>query len=308
MAETRCGFVSLIGEPNAGKSTLLNRLVGTKVSIVTHKSQTTRARVRGIATEGQCQIVFVDTPGLFAPRRRLDRAMVASAWKGASDADIVVLLSQAHRGPDETTKEIIAGLESGRQGRSPVALAINKIDLVRREALLETADAFASQMRFDGVFMISALNGDGVADLLGWLAETLPPGPWLYPADQVADMPVQMAAAEVTREKLMLRLHEEVPYNLTVETESWTYLADGSVRIEQAVLVAKPSHKGIVLGKSGQAVKQVGISARKEIEGILGRRAHLFIQVKVRPKWMDDARRYTRMGLEMPRGSRKGGK
>lgn len=307
MTERRCGFVSLIGAPNVGKSTLLNRVVGAKVSIVTHKAQTTRFRIRGVALRDPSQIVFVDTPGLFAPRRRLDRAMVSAAWRGAADADILLLLAQAHRGLDENSAEIIDALKKTESGKRPRALAINKIDLVRRSDLLDVAGEFANRMEFDKVFMISARDGSGVEDLVEWLAETIPSGPWLYPADQIADIPVRMMAAETTREKLMLRLHEELPYNLTVETESWQGFRDGSVRIDQVIYVAKASHKGIVLGQSGQTAKQVGSAARKELEEFLGRRVHLFLQVKVRTKWMDDARRYRVMGLDMPGGQPKGG-
>lgn len=299
--ETRCGFVALIGEPNAGKSTLLNRLVGQKVSIVTHKVQTTRARIRGVAIEGAAQIVFVDTPGLFRPRRRLDRAMVAAAWGGAADADLVVLLVEAHRGVTDGVAEILRHL-SDRVGGRPVALAINKIDRVRRETLLALAADLNGRFDFVRTFMISAEKADGVADLKRWLAGQMPPGPWLYPEDQVADLPMRMLAAEITREKLMLRLHQELPYQLTVETERWEDRKDGSVRIDQVVYVAREGHKGIALGHRGETIKAVSQAARGELEEMLGRRVHLFLMVKVRPDWEDDAERYAQMGLDFSEG------
>ncbi|MEM6409793.1 MAG: GTPase Era, partial [Pseudomonadota bacterium] len=244
----RAGFVALIGEPNAGKSTLLNRMVGSKVSIVTHKVQTTRARIRGVSIEGAAQLVFVDTPGLFEPRRRLDRAMVAAAWGGAGDADVVVLLIEAHRGKTKGVDRIIAGLQE-RAGGRPVALAINKIDRVERSVLLGLTEEMNEAYSFAQTFMISAEKGYGVDDLRAWLAEQVPEGPWLYPEDQIADLPLRMLAAETTREKLTLRLHQELPYQLTVETEGWTERDDGSVRIDQVVYVGRDGHKGIVLGR-----------------------------------------------------------
>ena len=299
---TRAGFVALIGEPNAGKSTLLNRMVGAKVSIVTHKVQTTRARIRGVAMEGETQIVFVDTPGLFQPRRRLDRAMVAAAWSGVADAEIVVLLVEAQRGLTEGVETILTTLAEAGAGRT-VALAINKIDRVDPPALLTLAETLNARYDFARTFMISAERGHGVADLRGWLAETLPEGPWLYPEDQIADLPLRMIAAEITREKLTLRLHQELPYQLTVESEGWEERDDGSVRIDQTVYVARDGHKGILLGKKGETIRAVGQAARIELEEFLGRRAHLFLQVKVRPNWLDEPERYREMGLDFSDGA-----
>ncbi|NGM45695.1 GTPase Era [Rhodobacter sp. SGA-6-6] len=305
MAETeptRAGFVALIGEPNAGKSTLLNRMVGAKVSIVTHKVQTTRARIRGVCMAGQSQIVFVDTPGIFRPRRRLDRSMVKAAWGGAADADIVVLLIEAHRGLTEGTQAIIDRLRDEMPRGKPVALAINKIDRVKAEVLLALAQKMNEAFPFAKTFMISAERGHGVEDLKDWLAGELPEGPWYYPEDQLADLPVRMIAAEMTREKLTLRLHEELPYQLTVETEKWEERADGSARIDQVVYVAREGHKGIVLGHKGETIKAIGAAARAEISEFLGRPAHLFLTVKVRPNWLDEAERYTEMGLDFKDG------
>ena len=302
MAETRCGFVALIGEPNAGKSTLLNRMVGAKVSIVTHKVQTTRARIRGIAVEGSSQLVFVDTPGLFLPRRRLDRAMVASAWAGAEDADVTVLLIEAHRGVTEGVERILEALDT-HTSMKPVVLAINKIDRVKRESLLALVADLATRRDFAETFLISAEKGDGVEDLRRWLAASLPEGPWHYPEDQIADAPLRQIAAEITREKLTLRLHQELPYQLTVETENWEERKDGSVRIEQIIYVARDGHKGIVLGKRGETIKAVGADARKEITELLGRKAHLFLMVKARPNWQEDPERYRNMGLDFSDGT-----
>ena len=296
------GFVALIGEPNAGKSTLTNAMVGAKVSIVTHKVQTTRTRIRGVAMEGQSQIVFVDTPGLFQPRRRLDRAMVAAAWGGAADADIIVLLVEAHRGVTEGVERILEGLAEIGQGRK-VALAINKIDRVKAENLLALTKDLNDRYAFDETFMISAEKGYGVEDLRRWLAQELPEGPWLYPEDQIADLPLRMIAAEITREKLTLRLHQELPYQLTVETESWEERKDGSARIDQVIYVAREGHKGIVLGRKGETIKAVSKAAREELEEFLGRRVHLFLQVKVRPQWLEEAERYSEMGLEFKDGN-----
>ncbi|MBW0158603.1 GTPase Era [Sedimentimonas flavescens] len=298
---TRAGFVALIGEPNAGKSTLLNRMVGAKVSIVTHKVQTTRARIRGVCMAGDSQIVFVDTPGIFRPRRRLDRAMVSAAWGGASDADIVVLLIEAHRGLTEGTRAIIAALKE-REGTQPVALAINKIDRVKAEKLLELAEAANAEFPFVKTFMISAERGYGVDDLREWLAGELPLGPWFYPEDQIADLPMRQIAAEVTREKLTLRLHEEIPYQLTVETEKWEDRKDGSTRIDQLIYVAREGHKGIVLGKGGETIKAISTAARADLSEFLGRPVHLFLQVKVRPNWLEEAERYSEMGLDFKDG------
>lgn len=301
MSETRCGFVALIGEPNAGKSTLLNRMVGAKVSIVTHKVQTTRARIRGVALEGDAQLVFVDTPGLFRPRRRLDRAMVSAAWSGAADADIVVLMVEAHRGITEGVQTILDALDDRVEGRTLV-LAINKIDRVKRETLLALSQALNDQRAFAATFMISAEKGHGVPALKTWLAEALPAGPWLYPEDQIADLPMRMIAAEITREKLTLRLHQELPYQLTVETEAWDEHRNGSVRIQQIIYVARPGHRGIALGPKGQTIKQVSIAAREELEAFLERRVHLFLEVKVRENWQEEIERYEEMGLDFRDG------
>jgi GTP-binding protein Era len=299
---TRAGFVALIGEPNAGKSTLLNRMVGAKVSIVTHKVQTTRARIRGVAMDGEAQIVFVDTPGLFQPRRRLDRAMVAAAWGGAADADVVVLLIEANRGVTEGVERILEGLaEIG--GHRRVALAINKIDRVEAPVLLGLSQKMNERYPFAETFMISAERGHGVDTLRQWLAGELPEGPWLYPEDQIADLPMRMIAAEMTREKLTLRLHQELPYQLTVETENWEERPDGSARIDQLIYVIRDGHKGIVLGHKGETIKQVSKASREELEEFLGRRVHLFLQVKVRPNWLDEAERYSEMGLDFKDGN-----
>ncbi len=299
---TRAGFVALIGEPNAGKSTLLNRMVGAKVSIVTHKVQTTRARIRGVAMEADSQLVFVDTPGLFEPRRRLDRAMVAAAWGGAADADIVVLLIEANRGLTEGVERILEGLEGIAEGRK-VALAINKIDRVDAPVLLGLSKEMNDRFPFVETFMISAERGHGIDTLREWLAGELPEGPWLYPEDQIADLPMRMIAAEMTREKLTLRLHQELPYQITVETENWEERKDGSARIDQLIYVVRDGHKGIVLGAKGETIKSVSKAARAELEEFLGRKVHLFLQVKVRPNWLDDAERYTEMGLEFKDGN-----
>lgn len=297
MAEdtSRCGFVALLGAPNAGKSTLLNNLVGAKVSIVTPKVQTTRTRVLGIAARGTSQLVFVDTPGIFQPRRRLDRAMVAAAWAGAADADILVLLVDAHKGVNEDVRTIVEGLEQA--GRKAI-LALNKIDLVRREKLLELSAALNHFGIFTDTFMISATTGDGVEDLAVTLAARVPEGPWLYPDDQLSDMAERQLAAEITREKLFLKLRQELPYALTVETEEWEDRPDGSVRINQVIYVERDSQKSIVLGKGGQMIKAVGAAARAELEAILDCRVHLFLFVKVREKWGEDPERYRDWGLD----------
>jgi GTPase len=301
-APTKAGFVALIGEPNAGKSTLLNRMVGAKVSIVTHKVQTTRARIRGVAMDGQAQLIFIDTPGLFKPRRRLDRAMVAAAWGGAADADVVVLMIEAHRGMSEGVKAILANL-ADRTGKTKVALAINKIDKVKSEALLALTRDMNDSFGFAQTFMISAERGHGCDALRAWLVEQVPEGPWLYPEDQIADLPMRMIAAEMTREKLTLRLHQELPYELTVETENWEERPDGSARIDQLIYVARDGHKGIVLGKGGETIKAVSQAARAEITEFLGRPAHLFLQVKVRPNWLEEKERYSEMGLDFKDGN-----
>ena len=298
---TRAGFVALIGEPNAGKSTLTNRMVGAKVSIVTHKVQTTRARIRGVAMEGDSQIVFVDTPGLFRPRRRLDRAMVAAAWGGAADADIIVLLIEAHRGITDGVERILEGLAD--LGERRIALAINKIDRVKAEDLLALSQDLNGRFDFVQTFMISAEKGHGVEDLRKWLAAELPEGPWLYPEDQIADLPMRMIAAEMTREKLTLRLHQELPYQMTVETEKWEERKDGSARVDQIIYVQRDGHKGIVLGKRGETIKAVSQAARAELEEFLGRRVHLFLQVKVRENWQEEAERYSEMGLDFRDGN-----
>jgi GTPase len=299
---TRAGFVALIGEPNAGKSTLMNRMVGAKISIVTHKVQTTRTRIRGVCMEGKSQIVFVDTPGLFRPRRRLDRAMVKAAWGGASDADVIVLLIEATRGLTEGAQSIIDRLANEMPQDRPVALAINKIDRVKAETLLAMAERMNEAYPFKKTFMISAEKGFGVADLREWLAAEVPPGPWFYPEDQIADLPMRMIAAEMTREKLTLRLHEELPYQLTVETEKWEDKPDGTTRIDQIIYVARDGHKGIILGNKGETIKSIGQSARAEISEFLDRTVHLFLQVKVRPNWLDEPERYSEMGLEFKDG------
>ncbi|PKP77590.1 MAG: GTPase Era [Alphaproteobacteria bacterium HGW-Alphaproteobacteria-3] len=295
---SRCGFVAIIGAPNAGKSTLLNQLVGSKVAIVTHKVQTTRARIRGIAMEGDTQIVFVDTPGIFKPKRRLDRAMVDAAWGGAGDADLIVMMVDMENGRDEDVTRIVDGLKS--QHRRAI-LVLNKVDACPREKLLKTAAALNETGIFTETFMISALKGDGVADLKKYIAGLMPPGPWHYPEDQAADVPLRSLAAEVTREKLFLRLHDELPYSLTVETESWEQKKDGSIRIAQVIFVERESQKKIALGKGGQTIKTVGQLAREELEEMLGCRVHLFLFVKVRENWGDDRERYREMGLDFPK-------
>ncbi|HEU6442044.1 MAG TPA: GTPase Era [Microvirga sp.] len=296
---TKAGFVALIGAPNAGKSTLLNALVGSKVSIVSRKVQTTRALVRGIAIEGDTQIVFVDTPGIFKPKRRLDRAMVTSAWGGAGDADVVALLLDVRRGIDEEAEVILGKLPELKQ---PKVLILNKIDLIERSRLLELAAKLNEKVPFAHTFMISALNGDGIGTLKSQLAAMMPAGPWLYPEDQISDAPLRMLAAEITREKIYERLHEELPYQSTVETDQWQQRPDGSVRIEQTVFVERDSQRKIVLGKGGQTIKAIGQAARKEIAEIAEAPVHLFIFVKVRENWSDDPERYREMGLEFPKG------
>jgi GTP-binding protein Era len=292
---TRCGYVALLGAPNAGKSTLLNRLIGAKVSIVSPKVQTTRTRVLGILVTGPAQVIFVDTPGIFEPRRRLDRAMVAAAWTGAADADVIVLLVDASRGVDADTRRILAGLKSS--GRRAV-LALNKIDLVRPEMLLKLAQTLDAEGVFDAVFMISSLNGSGVQDLSAGLVTRLPAGPWLFPEDQLSDIPQRLLAAEITREQVFLQLHDELPYSITVETESWEEFEDGSVKITQAIFAQRSSQKAIVLGKGGHQVKRIGERARAELETMFDRRVHLFLFVKVREGWVDERERYDAIGLE----------
>jgi GTP-binding protein Era len=296
--ETRCGFVALIGAPNVGKSTLLNTLVGSKVTIVSHKVQTTRALVRGITIEARSQLIFVDTPGIFAPKRRLDRAMVTSAWVGAHDADVVGVLIDARKGIDDEADAILARLSDVRQ---PKILLLNKIDVVDRKSLLALTQTANERVAFESTFMISALTGDGVADVRSWLALRMPPGPWLYPEDQMSDAPLRQLAAEITREKIYRRLHQELPYQSTVETELWKELKDGSLRIEQTIYVERESQRKIVLGKGGETIKAIGAEARKEISEIVENPVHLFLFVKVREGWGDDPERYRGMGLEFPK-------
>jgi GTP-binding protein Era len=295
---TRCGFVAVIGAPNVGKSTLVNALVGGKVTIVSPKVQTTRRLVRGIALEGNAQLIFVDTPGLFAPRRRLERAMVTTAWSGAQDADIALLVVDAKRGLDADTDAILDRLATLAAGK---ALVLNKIDLVAKPVLLDLARTVNARVAFAATFMISALTGDGIDDLKAWLAHEVPEGPWLYPEDQISDAPLRSLAAEITREKLFLRLHQELPYRSTVETEAWKEQPDGSVRIEQTIYVERESQRKIVLGKGGQTIKAIGSDARKEIADLIGQPVHLFLFVKIREDWADDPERYREMGLEFPR-------
>jgi len=294
----RCGFVALIGAPNVGKSTLINALVGAKVSIVTPKVQTTRTTVRGVAIEGPTQLIFVDTPGIFAPRRRLDRAMVGSAWSSTQEADVVALLIDSRKGITEDDDKILHMLKDVRPAK---ALVLNKIDLIDKPALLALTKSANERADFAATFMISALSGDGIADLKAWLATQVPPGPWLYPQDQISDAPSRQLAAEITREKLYLRLHQELPYQSTVETDAWKELNDGSVRIEQTVYVERESQRKIVLGKGGQTIKAIGAAARAEIAAAIEQPVHLFLHVKVREGWDDDPQRYSAMGLEFPK-------
>ena len=294
---TRCGFVALIGAPNVGKSTLVNALVGTKVAIVSHKAQTTRTLLRGIAIVDGSQLVFIDTPGIFAPKRRLDRAMVTTAWVGAGDADIAAVLIDAKRGLDEEAGAILERL--AQIGQTKILL-INKIDLVEKPALLAIAKTASERAPFAATFMISALTGDGVGDVKSWLAAHVPEGPWHYPADQITDAPLRQLAAEITREKLYLRLHQELPYQSTVETDVWNELKDGSTRIEQTIYVERESQRKIVLGKGGQTIKAIGADARREIADMIEAPVHLFLFVKVRERWGEDPERYREMGLRFP--------
>jgi GTP-binding protein Era len=297
--ETRCGFVSIIGAPNAGKSTLTNALVGTKVSIVSRKVQTTRARIRGIALAGASQIILVDTPGIFRPKRRLDRAMVEAAWGGAREADSVIVLIDAAKGLDEDAEAI---LRESTNLHMPCMLALNKIDRIPKSRLLALAGEAAVFRSFDRVFMISALEGDGVGDLRDHLAATVPPGPWHYPEDQISDAPQRHWAAEVTREKVFERLHDELPYASTVETTDWKTLKDGSTRIEQTIYVERDGQKKIVLGAGGATIKTISMLAREELAEALEGKVHLFLFVKVRERWGDDPERYREMGLDYPKG------
>ena len=295
--QTRSAFVALIGAPNVGKSTLVNALVGTKVTIVSPKVQTTRTLVRGIAIEGAAQLVFVDTPGIFAPRRRLDRAMVTSAWTGAHDADMVALMVDAKRGLDESEAILDKLKDIGR----PKVLILNKVDLVAKQVLLALTEAANARAAFSATFMVSALTGDGVGDLKAWLAANAPEGPWHYPEDQISDAPLRSLAAEITREQVFNRLHQELPYRSTVETDQWQQRPDGSVRIEQTIFVERESQRKIVLGKGGQTIKAIGQLARREIAEIAEAPVHLFLFVKVRENWGDDPERYREMGLQFPR-------
>jgi GTPase len=297
-SDTKAGFIALIGAPNAGKSTLINQLVGTKVSIVTHKVQTTRAIVRGIAMHGKSQLVFVDTPGIFQPKRRLDRAMVDTAWGGARDADVIALLIDARKGIDEEAEKILQKLENIQ---TPKVLILNKTDVAKREKLLDLAQKANEIIRFDETFMVSALNGDGVDSILHYFSNQVPAGPWLYPEDQPSDLPMRILAAEITREKLFERLHQELPYISTVETEQWQQRKDGSARIEQTIYVERDSQKSIVLGKKGQTIKAISQASRQEIAEIIEAPVHLFLFVKVRENWADDPERYREMGLEFPK-------
>ncbi len=295
--DRRCGFIALIGAPNAGKSTLTNALVGSKVTIVSRKVQTTRALMRGIAIAGDAQLVFIDTPGIFAPRRRLDRAMVTTAWGSAHDADIVVLLIDAKKGTDEEAEAILGKLSEVKQ---PKVLVLNKIDLVDKSALLSLVQTLNAKAKFDATFMVSALTGDGIEDLKAWLGAHSPAGPWHYPEDQISDAPMRSLAAEITREKLFDRLHQELPYQATVETEVWKELRGGDVRIEQTIYVERESQRKIVLGKGGATIKAIGAEARREIAQLTEQKVHLFLFVKVREGWGDDPERYRSMGLEFP--------
>jgi len=294
----RCGFVAIIGAPNVGKSTIVNAMVGSKVTIVSPKVQTTRAIIRGIAIEGASQLIFVDTPGIFAPRRRLDRAMVAVAWNGAHDADIVALMVDARRGLDDQTATIAAKLA---EIEAVKILVVNKVDLVAKPTLLGLVRAANDRIMFAATFMVSAQSGDGVAEVKRWLAAHVPSGPWHYPEDQISDAPMRALAAEITREKIYLRLHQELPYRSTVETDVWKELRDGSVRIEQTIFVERESQRKIALGKGGQAIRSIGAEARKEIATLIEKPVHLFLFVKVREGWADDPARYREMGLEFPR-------
>ena len=297
-SDTRCGFAALIGAPNAGKSTLINALVGAKVSIVSRKVQTTRVPVRGIALEGDTQIIFVDTPGIFVPKRRLDRAMVAAAWGGAGDADIVVLLVDARKGLDPENDSIVERLREARQKRF---LVLNKIDTIEVEALLTLAETVNARLAFDETFMISASRGHGLDKLKTSLGLAMPNGPWLFPEDQITDAPLRLFAAEITREKMFERLHEELPYQTTVETDDWKTMKDGSARIEQTIFVTRTGHKKIVIGEDGQTIKAIGKAARKDIAEAADSPVHLFLHVKVREKWLDDPERFREMGLDFPR-------
>ncbi len=295
IGQTRCGFVALVGAPNAGKSTMLNSMVGSKVSIVTHKAQTTRMQIRGVVIRDQAQIVFVDTPGIFAPKRRLDRAMVKSAWTGAGDADHIALIVDAHKG---ITLELDRLLEGLLKTDSPKVLVLNKIDKIPREKLLKISSELNGRGDFERTFMVSALKGNGLDDFVAWAASAIPFGPWHFPEDQLSDLSLALTAAEVTREKIFLRLHEEIPYNITVETEGFKVQKSGDYKIDQVIYVTREGHRKIILGKKGAVIKEIGSEARKELSEIFETRVHLFLFVKVRENWADDPSRYREMGLE----------
>ncbi|WP_373235893.1 GTPase Era [Cohaesibacter celericrescens] len=295
--DTNCGYVALIGAPNAGKSTLVNKIVGSKVSIVTHKVQTTRSLIRGIAIKDKNQVIFVDTPGIFAPKRRLDRAMVNTAWGGAKDADCIGLIVDARKGVNDQIEDLLDRLADIKL---PKVLILNKIDLVQRDTLLALAQQINERVKFDETFMVSALNGDRTDDLLDYFAAHMPRGPWLYPEDMISDLPMRQLASEITREKVFLRLHQELPYASTVETEKWEQKEDGSVRIEQVIYVERDNQKMIFLGKGGKSIKAISLAAREELGELLGTKVHLFLFIKVRARWVDDPERYREMGLEFP--------
>ena len=301
-APTRCGFVALIGVPNAGKSTLLNALVGAKVSIVSRKVQTTRTQIRGIAIHEQSQVVFVDTPGIFLAKRRLETAMVSSAWGGAADADRIGVLVDATRVDDESQEALFSRLPDIRQ---PKFLVLNKIDLISRDKLLAITKAMNEKAKFEATFMISALNGSGVSDILTWLGDKLPLGPWLYPEDEISDAPLRFLAAEITREKIFERLHDELPYRSTVETDTWVVKKNGEVRIDQTIFVERESQRKIMLGEGGQTIRSIGSAARKDIAEAAETKVHLFLFVKVRENWSEDPERYREMGLEFPRDRKR---
>ncbi len=292
---SKCGFIALVGAPNAGKSTLLNAMVGTKVSIVTHKAQTTRAQIRGVVTRDNAQMVFIDTPGIFAPKRRLDRAMVKSAWTGAGDADFIALIVDAPKGVTSELDRLLTGLA---KINSPKILVLNKIDKMPHEKLLQISAELNERGDFSNTFMISALKGHGIDDFLGWIGKRIPLGPWHFPEDQLTDLTLALTAAEVTREKLFVRVHEEIPYNITVETERFKVQKNGDYKIDQVIYVTRDSHKMIVLGKKGQSIKAIGSDARKEMSEMFDTKVHLFLFVKVRENWADDPGRYREMGLE----------
>ena len=300
----RCGFVAVIGAPNAGKSTLVNALVGSKVAIVSPKVQTTRMTVRGVAIKDDAQVVFVDTPGIFKPRRRLDRAMVKAAWSGAGDADAVILIVDAQdvvaKSEGLAARDTVAIIEKLDQGKRKTALLLNKIDAMKREALLPLAEKLNQAGKFEATFMISALNGDGLGDVMEWCVERVPEGPWLYAADQAADIPLRLLAAEITREKIFARLHDELPYATAVRTEAWEERKDGSVKIDQTVYVQREGQKAIALGKGGRTIKEIGAASRADLEELLDRRVHLFLFVKVREDWPEAREHYDELGLEYP--------